>query len=96
MIEKRQAPPLGLKPKWIHDAQRIREIFEAMERYSDAEKPIPREWIDELRELVTNCGAKMEKDDTNEACGINRLPCIKCEPCCSNSMWHKWITVHQM
>ena len=30
------------------------------------------------------CGAKMEKDDTNEVCGISRLPCIKCEPCCSN------------
>lgn len=51
-MEEQKAPPLGLKPKWIHDLQRRREIFEAMERYSDAGKPIPREWIDELRELV--------------------------------------------
>ena len=52
-MEERK-PPLGLKPKWIHDGQRIREIFEAMERFSDAGEPIPREWIDELRELVTS------------------------------------------
>lgn len=27
-------PPLGLKPKYIHDKLRIKEILDAMERYS--------------------------------------------------------------
>ena len=27
-------PPLGLKPKYIHDKIRIKEILDAMERYA--------------------------------------------------------------
>ena len=27
-------PPLGLKPKYIHDKARIKETLDAMERYS--------------------------------------------------------------
>ena len=45
-------PPLGLKPKWVHDMQRKIEILEAMERYCDAEVPIPKEWLRELIELI--------------------------------------------
>lgn len=52
IVEK---PPLGLKPKWIHDKQRKREIIEAMERYSNAGKPIPAEWVEELKELIEVC-----------------------------------------
>lgn len=47
-------PPLGLKPKWVHDGERKCEILEAMERYAKTEKPIPIEWIKELKELVLN------------------------------------------
>ena len=45
-------PPIGLKPKYIHMAQRVTDIFEAMERYSEAHLPIPPEWVDELKGLV--------------------------------------------
>ena len=45
-------PPLGLKPKFIHDKIRIKEILDAMERYSYQRFPIPIEWIEELRELI--------------------------------------------
>lgn len=45
-------PPLGLKPKYIHDKTRIKEILDAMERYSEQRFPIPIEWIEELRELI--------------------------------------------
>ena len=45
-------PPIGLKPKWIHEEERKTEILDAMERYSEAGLPIPKEWIEELRELV--------------------------------------------
>ena len=45
-------PPLGLKPKWVHDYERKCEILDAMERYSEVNFPIPKEWITELRELI--------------------------------------------
>ena len=45
-------PPIGIKPKFIHDSERMEEIMEAMERYSKAEMPIPLEWIVELRQLL--------------------------------------------
>lgn len=41
----------GLKPKYIHDAQRALDILDALERYAIAGKPIPIEWVQELREL---------------------------------------------
>lgn len=45
-------PPLGLKPKYIHNKARIKEILDAMERYSYQRFPIPIEWVEELRELI--------------------------------------------
>lgn len=47
-----QKPPLGLTPRKIWNARRITDIFDAMERFSKAQKPIPLEWITELRELA--------------------------------------------
>lgn len=46
-------PPLGLKPKWVHDSERKREIIDAMERYAEVKKPIPIEWIEELKQLIS-------------------------------------------
>ena len=45
-------PPIGIKPRFIHDSDRMEEIIEAMERYSIAEIPIPVEWIVELKQLL--------------------------------------------
>lgn len=45
-------PPLGLQPRYVFDEntnkKRIHEISKAMKRYSDADKPMPKEWVDEL------------------------------------------------
>lgn len=49
--EEVKKPPLGLKPRWVHEAQRVNEIFKAMERFSEVEHPIPMDWIYELEEL---------------------------------------------
>lgn len=53
MIEK---PPLGLRPRKYFELEvkqnRINEIIDAMSRYSQANKPIPIEWIDELRQYI--------------------------------------------
>ena len=45
-------PPLGIKPKFIHDEQRREELKQAINRYFEANKPIPMEWIEEYNELV--------------------------------------------
>ena len=49
-------PPLGLTPREVFDTQadqyRSSEILKAMERYSEVEKPIPVEWVRELRERM--------------------------------------------
>jgi len=39
-----ERPPLGLKPKWIHDQHRQSEILSAMNRYLEAGKTPPKEW----------------------------------------------------
>ena len=49
-----QKPPIGLKPRWIHDSERAKEILDAMARYTDANMSIPKKWIDELRDLYEN------------------------------------------
>lgn len=47
-LNGKKAPPIGLRPKAIVDALRIKEILEAMTRYSDDGQKIPQEWLDEL------------------------------------------------
>lgn len=44
-------PPLGLMPRYQWVEERKKEIIRAMDRYSSAEKVIPREWIEELSNL---------------------------------------------
>jgi hypothetical protein len=44
--------PLGLTPKHIWQLQRLQEIKDAMNRYSEAYLLIPTEWIQEYNELV--------------------------------------------
>lgn len=45
-------PPLGLKPRRIHQSQRLQEILEAIQRYEKTEKEIPSEWIEEYNEIL--------------------------------------------
>ena len=49
---KSKRPPIGLKPRYIHDHERYIEIYGAIQRYYDAGKKIPVEWIEEYNELV--------------------------------------------
>lgn len=45
-------PPLGLKPKWLHDEQRLDEVVAAINRYIEAKKLIPQEWMEEYNLLI--------------------------------------------
>ena len=55
-----QKPPLGLMPRDIWNRIRISDIFEAMVRYSQNNKPSPLEWIEELEDL---CREVYEKNE---------------------------------
>lgn len=49
MVKK---PPLGIMPRDIYERkmhkERADDIMEAMIRYSEAEKVVPTEWVEEL------------------------------------------------
>ncbi|MBD3262449.1 MAG: hypothetical protein GF334_12425 [Candidatus Altiarchaeales archaeon] len=45
-------PPLGVKPKWIHDKERLHELFNAILRYAEERKPIPESWASEVNDLI--------------------------------------------
>lgn len=44
-------PPLGVKPRNLHDEERANALDEAMSRYLDADLPFPNEWAVEWNEL---------------------------------------------
>ena len=50
----KEMPPLGLRPKYIADNLRIREILEALDRYNRADMIAPIEWIDELHGICSS------------------------------------------
>ena len=55
-VKYSKKPPLGIKPKYVHDHERLVEIIGAMGRYSGVGKRIPGEWIHELKELLGRMG----------------------------------------
>ena len=50
-VEQTTKPPLGVMPRYIWVRKRQEELAAAMQRYLEAGKSIPREWIDEYNEL---------------------------------------------
>lgn len=46
-------PPLGLKPLWVHNEERLVEINDTIIRYMESGKAIPKEWTDEYHSLIS-------------------------------------------
>lgn len=46
-----EKPPLGIMPRDIWNHKRWTELGEAMQRYLEAGKPVPKEWMNEYIEL---------------------------------------------
>jgi hypothetical protein len=46
-----QKPPVGIKPRHLHDDARMRDIHAAMGRYIESSKQIPAEWTKEMLDL---------------------------------------------
>ena len=51
-------PPLGVKPKWLHDEERREELKFAIERHLAESEEIPVEWVEEYNELTHGGGVK--------------------------------------
>lgn len=45
-------PPLGLRPRWLAEEQRLIEVACATDRYLESGKPIPLAWVDEMVSLI--------------------------------------------
>lgn len=45
-------PPLGCRPRFIAESQRITELAECIERHTDRRYPIRHEWVQEYNELL--------------------------------------------
>ncbi len=51
-LEQIVKPPIGLRPKWVSDKERLNEVRSAIVRYYDAELKIPIEWLKEYNQLI--------------------------------------------
>jgi hypothetical protein len=51
VANKAEKPPIGIMPRKTHDSLRARNLLDAMLRYSKANKTIPIEWLEELKQL---------------------------------------------
>ncbi len=53
-------PPLGVKPRWLHDEQRLQDLGGAIYRYLSDKMPIQTEWIEEYNEILKRMEGKHE------------------------------------
>lgn len=47
-----EKPPLGVKPAWAVNEERLRDVCAAVVRYKDANEEVPKEWLEELESLT--------------------------------------------
>ena len=51
-LKEMMKPPIGLKPKWLHNEQRLNTVKTAMIRYFNTGLKLPIIWIEEYNELI--------------------------------------------
>ena len=51
--EEEKPMPLGVKPLWLHNEDRLGMIKESIDRYQQGSYAVPEEWIEERKELET-------------------------------------------
>jgi hypothetical protein len=56
-MEKLRKPPIGIKPRYLHDEQRLKDLQGAIKRYAKKFFQINPEWITEYNQLI----AKLQK-----------------------------------
>jgi hypothetical protein len=51
-MDSKKEPPLGLKPRYIHDEERMLDIKSAIVRMINADATISIEWVQEYNEII--------------------------------------------
>jgi len=51
-MDVKEKPPIGIMPKYIWDTQRISNLQQVIERYTESRYVVPLELIEEYNELV--------------------------------------------
>jgi len=59
-ISRAKIPPLGLKPKYVHDEERALDIAKAIARRLQCGMEVPIEWVEEYNSLRTQDKEKQE------------------------------------
>lgn len=58
--EEAVKPPLGIVPRRIFDRDRLTDLIKVVDRYNEAQKDIPLEWVMEMMEIINRLN---ESDD---------------------------------
>jgi hypothetical protein len=51
-VQQPLAPPIGVKPQWLADEERLGDLQSAIKRYEDSGHPVPPQWRAEAREII--------------------------------------------
>lgn len=60
-MKKYKKPPLGVKPRFIWEEERIEALQDAMKRHIENGFMVPVEWAQEHNELITKRNENIEK-----------------------------------
>ena len=52
MLERPIVPPIGPKPKWVIEEERIKELKRVISNYIKSNYPLPADRITEYNELI--------------------------------------------
>ena len=63
VMSKTKRPPLGAKPKFLIDGQRIAELKETIIRFLQANWPIPEEFVAEYNQLTEALPIESDKEE---------------------------------
>ena len=50
-LDQSLAPPIGVKPQWLADEERLGDLEAAIKRYKDSGLPVPLDWVIEVCEI---------------------------------------------
>ena len=75
-------PPLGLKPRWLAEEERLEEVDAAIKRYGQVKKMVPREWTDEWNFLY-------ERKKVRESKKVHGL-CVKFRSVVNDAVVGEW------
>ncbi len=68
-----EKPPLGCKPRWLMDEERLHDLEAATKRYEEDGHSVPSEWRAEIREIVVRQKQRTESAPTTTEARLGGL-----------------------